>query len=109
MITLGVAALLLLALKLARFAIPSVNRWFFKVFRPFIREEETAGATGALYILISSFLAYLAFETRIAMLAIAFLAVGDAIGAIVGNTVGRVKSLKKRWREMWRVFLAASS
>ena len=95
LIALGVAALLLLALELVRFAIPTVNRWFLKVFRPFIREEETARAMGALYILISSFLAYLAFETHIAMLAIAFLAVGDAIGAIVGNTVGRVKSLKK--------------
>ena len=73
LITLGVAALLLLALELARFAIPSVNRWFLKVFRPFIREEETARATGALYMLISSFLAYMAFEIHIAMLAIAFL------------------------------------
>jgi len=95
LITLGVIALLLLALELARFAIPTVNRWFLKVFRPFIRETEAARATGALYMLISSFLAYLAFETHIAMLAIAFLAVGDATGAIVGNTVGRVKSLKK--------------
>jgi len=95
LITLGIAALLLLALELARFAIPSVNRWFFKAFRPFIREEEAARATGALYMLISSFLVYLAFEIHIAMLAISFLAVGDAVGAIVGNTVGRVKSLKK--------------
>ncbi len=95
LITLGVMALLLLVLELARFVTPTVNRWFFRVFRPFIREEEAARATGALYMLISSFLAYLAFEIHIAMLAIAFLAVGDAVGAIVGSTVGRVKSLKK--------------
>jgi glycerol-3-phosphate acyltransferase PlsY len=95
LITLGVLALLLLALELARFSVPSVNRWFLKVFKPFIREEEAVRATGALYILISSFLAYLAFEIHIAMLAIAFLAVGDAVGAIVGSTIGRVKSLKK--------------
>jgi len=95
LITLGVMVLLLLVLELARFAVPTVNKWFFKVFKPFIREAEATSATGALYMLMASFLAYLAFETHIAMLAIAFLAVGDATGAIVGNTVGRVKSLKK--------------
>jgi glycerol-3-phosphate acyltransferase PlsY len=95
LIALCIASLLLLALELARFSLPSANRWFLRVFHPFIREEETARATGALYMLIASFLAYLAFELHVAMLAIAFLAVGDAVGAIVGNTVGRVKSFKK--------------
>jgi dolichol kinase len=94
-ITLGILVLLELALELARFAVPYVNRWFFRIFNPFVRETEATSATGALYMLIASFLAYLAFETYIAMLAIAFLAVGDAIGAIVGHTVGRTRSLKK--------------
>ena len=94
-ITLGVMTLLWLAFELARFAIPTVNRWFFRAFRFYVREAEATSATGALYMIMASFLAYLAFETHIAMLAIAFLAVGDAIGAIVGNTVGRTKSLKK--------------
>jgi len=94
-ITLGILVLFGLALELARFAIPSVNRWFFRIFKPFVREAEATSATGALYMVMASFLAYLAFEIHIAMLAIAFLAVGDAIGAIVGNTVGRTKSLKK--------------
>ena len=95
LITLGVMTLLWLAFELARFAIPTVNRWFFKVFKSYVREAEATGATGALYMIMASFLAYLAFETQIAMLAIAFLAVGDATGAIVGHTVGRTKSLKK--------------
>jgi len=94
-ITLGIMTLLWLALELARFAIPSVNRWFFRVFKFYVREAEATSATGALYMIMAAFLAYLAFETHIAMLAIAFLAVGDAIGAIVGHTVGRTKSLKK--------------
>ncbi|MBM4447782.1 MAG: hypothetical protein FJ015_00905 [Chloroflexi bacterium] len=94
-ITLGVMALVWLAFELARFAVPTVNRWFFRVFRFYVRETEATSATGALYMIMASFLAYLAFETHIAMLAIAFLAVGDATGAIVGHTVGRTRSLKK--------------
>jgi dolichol kinase len=94
-ITLGVLLLLGLAMELTRFANPAVNMWFFRVFRPFVREAEATSATGALYMVMASFLAYLAFETHIAMLAIAFLAIGDAVGAIVGHTVGRTKSLKK--------------
>jgi dolichol kinase len=94
-ITLGIIVLLGLALELVRFAVPTVNRWFFRVFKPFVREAEATSATGALYMVMASFLAYLAFETHIAMLAIAFLAIGDAVGAIVGHTVGRTKSLKK--------------
>ncbi len=94
-VTLGVMVLLLLALELTRFAVPIVNTWFLKVLSPWIREAEASRATGVLYMLMSSFLAYVAFDTHVAMLAIAFLAVGDATGAIVGNTIGRVKFIKK--------------
>lgn len=94
-ITLGVMTLLWLAFELARFAVPTVNRWFFRAFKFYVREAEATSATGALYMIMAAFLAYLAFKTHVAMLAIAFLAVGDAIGAIVGHTVGRTKSLKK--------------
>ena len=62
LITLGILVLLELALELARFAVPYVNRWFFRIFNPFVREAEATSATGALYMLIASFLAYLAGE-----------------------------------------------
>jgi glycerol-3-phosphate acyltransferase PlsY len=60
-----------------------------------LRGRERSRFTGACYIFIASFIAFLAFERDIAVLALSFLAVGDATAALVGRYLGRTKVLGK--------------
>jgi len=46
-------------------------------------------------MLIASLVAFLAFERDIAVLALSFLAVGDAVATIVGKQIGRTRFLGK--------------
>jgi dolichol kinase len=65
----------------------------YRYFGLIIRPHEKANFTGATYILASSVLTILIFDKSIAILAIAFIVVGDTAGAIVGRIWGR-----KRYR-----------
>ena len=95
LISLGAATLIFLAFELLRFRISGVNRWFRLHFKPLLREEETSRFTGTSYMLIASLIAFLAFQRDIAIVALSFLAVGDAMATIVGKCVGKRKLLGK--------------
>jgi len=95
LISLGAATLIFLAFELLRFRISGVNRWFRLHFKPLLREEETSRFTGTSYMLIASLIAFLAFQRDIAIVALSFLAVGDAMATIVGRCVGKRKLLGK--------------
>ena len=89
LISLGVTTLIFLTFELLRFRGSRINNWFFLHFRPLLREMEASRLTGTSYILIASSIAFLAFERDIAVLAFAFLAVGDPLATIVGKRIGK--------------------
>ena len=95
LVTLGTVAFLSLVAETLRFRIPRLNRWFLFLFRPLLRGGERSRFTGAFYIFIASFVSFLVFERDIAVLALSFLAVGDATAALVGRYFGRTNVLGK--------------
>jgi dolichol kinase len=62
----------------------------WRLFGIIIRPHEKDNFTGATYILLSSILAILIFDKPVAVLAIAFIVIGDTAGAIVGRMWGKV-------------------
>jgi len=95
LLVLGSATGVFLAVDLVRLRAPAVNRWFRRLFGPLLREKEVSHLTGASYMLLASLIALLAFPRDIAVLALSFLAVGDAVATLVGQWVGRRKLLGK--------------
>lgn len=93
--SLGAVTLIFLAFELLRSKTPGINRWFMLHFQPLLREGERSRLTGSSYMLISSLIAFLAFPRDVAVLALSFLAVGDAIGTMVGKSIGKRKLLGK--------------
>ena len=71
------------------------KRLIQRLFGIMIRPHEKKGFTGATYILASSIISILIFDKTIAILAIAYIVVGDTAGAIVGRLWGRVKFRNK--------------
>ena len=95
LVSLGVVTFIFLAFELLRFRAPGINRWFFLFFKPLLRGNEASRLTGASYMLIASLIAFLVFQRDIAMLALCFLAVGDAVATIVGKHIGKRRFLSK--------------
>jgi len=94
-ISLGVATFIFLTFELIRFRLPRINRWFSSFFKLLLREEEVSRLTGSSYMLIASVIAFLVFQRDIAVLALSFLAVGDAVATLVGKQIGKRKLLGK--------------
>ena len=88
LISTGVVTFIWLVFELLRLRYAGINSWFFSWFRPLLREEEASRLTGASYMLIGCLITFLVFPRDIAVLAICFLAVGDAAATIVGTYLG---------------------
>lgn len=106
LVALGAATGVFLVLDLVRLKAPGVNRWFLWLFRPLLRENEVSHLTGASYMLLASLIALLAFPRDIAVLALSFLAVGDAVATLVGQWTGRRKLLGKSLEGELACFIA---
>lgn len=85
------ALLAFLVLEVVRFASPSVNSRFTKVFRPVLRAREEKGPHAAVYVLISTVVCFWVFPQPVAAAALFFLALGDASAGLVGERWGRVR------------------
>jgi len=99
LISLGVVTFIVVAFELIRLRAPGINRWFLSVFKPLLRREEASRLTGTSYILVASLIAFLVFPRDIAVVALVFLAVGDAMATIVGKQVGKTRLLGKKTLE----------
>ena len=93
--SLGAVTFIFLGFELLRLKVPGINSWFMLWFKPLLREKEGSRLTGSSYMLISSLIAFLAFQRDVAVLALAFLAIGDAVGTIVGERIGKRRLLGK--------------
>lgn len=73
------------------------NKYASQFWSPLIREHEKNGDfTGASYILMSFCLTIALYSKPIAITAIAFIIVGDALAALLGRKYGRVRFYKNK-------------
>ncbi|MCH8745369.1 MAG: hypothetical protein IIB31_06955 [Chloroflexi bacterium] len=91
----GLVTLTSLSLDLARFRMPYLNRLFLRWLAPFLKNDETFKITGATYLLIATFLCFLAFDQTIAVTALLFLALGDPVAGLVGGRMPGPRVLGK--------------
>lgn len=85
----------LLCIELFRFIFPAVNRQFYALLQPFLRESEASHLTGASYFLLGALISFVIFERDIAVASVLFLSIGDSLSAIVTGFYGKRKLFKK--------------
>lgn len=85
---LGAALAFNLAVEMARLRIPSLNEKVIKLWGPLMRSCETNRFSGTPYYIAASIIAIGIFPKPIAVLAIAFLAVGDPLASLFGVLYG---------------------
>ena len=97
LIVLGALTFVVLTFELIRIKVPVVNRWFlsFFFFKPLLRKKEASRFTGTGYTLVGAFIAFLVFPRDIAVVAVAYLAVGDVMATVVGKWIGKTRLLGK--------------
>ena len=99
LVSLGVVTFIFLAFELIRLRVTGINRWFLSVCKPLLREKEASRLTGTVYSFAGALIAFLVFPRDIAMLALSFLAVGDAMATIVGKRIGKTRLFGKKTLE----------
>lgn len=83
----GIMAAGSLALDLIRLRTPWLNRLFLRWLRLLLKTEEESRITGATYLLIAAFIAFLAFDKEIAVTVLLFLSLGDPAAALIGGPI----------------------
>lgn len=100
-----------LALDLGRFYIPSIARWFYRVFRPLLREHERDHdrmlLNGATYVLISAAVCIEWFPKLVTVSAFAVLIISDASAALYGRRFGKHKLFQKSLEGTVAFFVSA--
>ncbi|MBI4331565.1 MAG: hypothetical protein HY673_09820 [Chloroflexi bacterium] len=104
---LGIAGAVAMIIEIIRFVSPSCNACFVAIGGPMLRRQETSHVTGSTYLLISSFLTFLVFPREVAAVAVSFLAVGDAVGAVVGVAFATGTRPEKNWQGRIACFSSA--
>ena len=84
-IVLAVLALGSLSLDLTRFRVSWLNRLFLRWLRLLLKSSEDRRITGATYLLVAAFLAFLLFDQAVAIAVLLFLSLGDPAAALVGR------------------------
>jgi dolichol kinase len=84
------AVVLSLAVEVFRLNHPRSRYVFRHFFGELLRNHEEASLLGSTYLLIACLLTIHLFAKPVAVLALAFLIVGDTVAAIVGKSIGRV-------------------
>jgi dolichol kinase len=102
---LGIATVLTLGVEMLRFRWARFSRWFQGAVGSLLREHERTGLTGATTLIIGSFVTVLLFDRWIAMVALFFLVVSDAFGALVGSLWGKHSLFGEKTVEGCGVFL----
>ena len=95
LLSLGSVTFLLLMFELTRLRVSGINRWFISHFGSMLREEEKSSLITSNYVLLAALVSYIVFGRDIAILAVAFLAIGDVAAAIVGDRFGRTRLFGK--------------
>ena len=80
-----------IALELVRRRFPMVNGWFLSQAAVLLKESESREILGSTYMAAASLIVFLFFDKDLAILALAYIAVGDPLAGVVGKRYGRVK------------------
>jgi len=89
------AVILSLAIEVFRLNHLPTRKLFRHFFGELLRNHEEASLLGSTYLLIACLLTIHLFPKPIAVLALAFLIVGDTMAAIVGKWLGRTRIFDK--------------
>ena len=82
--------ILSLAIEVFRLNHPRTRHVFRHFFGELIRNHEEVSLLGSTYLLIACLLSIHLFPKPVAVLALAFLILGDTVAAIVGKSIGRI-------------------
>jgi acyl phosphate:glycerol-3-phosphate acyltransferase len=82
-IAFGVLALISLSLDLVRFQSPWLDRLYIRWLSPLLKKEEDHRITGATYMVIAGFIAFLLFDKVVAVSAMLFLSLGDPVASLI--------------------------
>jgi dolichol kinase len=94
-----------LIVEILRWRRPEFHSWFEKTTGALLRSHEREHWTGATFLFLSSFLTVLLFERWIAITALLFVVVSDALSALVGKRWGKHRIWGDRTVEGTIVFL----
>lgn len=89
LIILGITVLVALCVEGVRFRWKLFARCFNRFVGNLLRRSEQAGLTGATYLFAGAFLTILMFDKVIALIALLFLIISDALAALIGKLWGR--------------------
>jgi acyl phosphate:glycerol-3-phosphate acyltransferase len=84
-IAFGVLAFISLSLDLARLQTLWLNRLYIRWLAPLMKREEGHRITGATYMVIAGFIAFLLFDQTVAVSAMLFLSLGDPVASMIGR------------------------
>lgn len=100
-----------LSMDIARFFFPSFAHWFYKVFRPLLREHELNHdkplLTGATWLLISAAVCIQWFPKLITITAFSILIVSDTAAALFGRRFGKRIFFQKSLEGAFAFFISA--
>lgn len=85
LIALGVLAVGGLAFDLVRMRISWLNRLLVRWLAPLLKQGEDHQITGATYLAIAAFIAFLLFDRQVAVSVLLFVSLGDPAAALVGG------------------------
>ncbi|MBN2029000.1 hypothetical protein JW824_02040 [bacterium] len=108
LVILGVMILLALGVEIVRFRWPLFSKHFNKLIGRLLRPSEKSGLTGATYLFIGSFFTIFLFEKTIALIALLFLIISDALAALVGKLLGKRLLYKDKTIEGSIMFLSTA-
>ena len=74
-----------LGMEIARFKVEWLNQCLIRWLAPLLKADEDRRITGATYMVIAGLIAFLLFDTVVAVSAMLFLALGDPAAALVGR------------------------
>lgn len=93
-----------LAIDVARLRIRRLRYLFFRFTRTMLRHHERHTLAGATYMAVAYALALVLFPKTLAVAAMLYNGLGDAVAALVGKRWGRHRT---RWGKSWEGFAAA--
>lgn len=94
LVFLGTVAGIFVLAEALRLTVEPVNRWLISLFSGVskgFKEQESRRPIGTSYFLVASFITFLLFPRDVAIAALLFAAVGDAVAAGIGEQYGRTK------------------
>ena len=91
----GLATFLVLTFDVLRLRFRPLRNWMQSTLHSLMRNYESKRLLGASFLLAAALVTAVLFSKEIAVLAMSFMAVGDALAGIFGRRFGRIKFLGK--------------